>query len=306
VAPTNKYEDACAPAQFGPGMSEDGYTGVVQVASPLQMCGGNITPAQSPGVIALIERGSPFDGSECSFEQKVLNAQNAGYALAIVYDNQPNQPLIIMDGSGDDIKISAVFISNELGVLMKHLVDQANGTVVMAQVTPDVFVVRSFLFTFVTVVAAISIVFTLFLFCRRHMLVRRSSPRNRMTRRQALKLPKRSFRQTDAEETCCICLEEYKRDDVITELPCGHFFHHKCIKPWLQEQHRVCPICKQDPLGLTEQTPLFRSRQDGHDDDVPLMVASINGNFEDERDAMESDESALSSPISETSDSSRA
>jgi hypothetical protein len=81
-----------------------------------------------------------------------------------------------------------------------------------------------------------------------------------MTRTQALKLPKRSFKADDADETCCICLDNYARGDTITTLPCKHFFHQACIRPWLQEQQRVCPICKRDPVTTvaeSERTPLL-------------------------------------------------
>ena len=33
-----------------------------------------------------------------------------------------------------------------------------------------------------------------------------------------------------ADEECCICFESMTIDDVITLDPCGHRFHHGCIK----------------------------------------------------------------------------
>lgn len=151
----------------------------------------------------------------------------------------------------------------------------------------DLFVVRSFLITFVTIIAAISIIFTLFLvrlrpvhtfdsvstntplhsltltfmqFYRRHTIVANHRPKARMTRKQVLKLPKRSFKPEDADETCCICLDDYARGDTILTLPCKHYFHEGCIRPWLQDEQRLCPICKRDPLATpeaTEDTPLL-------------------------------------------------
>ncbi|KAF1872921.1 hypothetical protein Lal_00016026 [Lupinus albus] len=49
---------------------------------------------------------------------------------------------------------------------------------------------------------------------------------------------------------CQICLEKFygeKEDEdtdvEITTMPCGHVFHHQCIKQWLQTSH-MCPLCR--------------------------------------------------------------
>ncbi|KAG8084885.1 hypothetical protein GUJ93_ZPchr0010g10662 [Zizania palustris] len=44
-------------------------------------------------------------------------------------------------------------------------------------------------------------------------------------------------------ERCIICLEEYKREDSLGRLKCGHRFHTNCIKKWLQVKN-TCPVCK--------------------------------------------------------------
>ncbi|KAL2323273.1 hypothetical protein Fmac_027652 [Flemingia macrophylla] len=50
------------------------------------------------------------------------------------------------------------------------------------------------------------------------------------------------------EETCAICLEEYKNmDDVGTLKTCGHDYHVGCVKKWLSMK-KVCPICKASAL----------------------------------------------------------
>ncbi|NXD86302.1 PJA2 ligase, partial [Halcyon senegalensis] len=39
----------------------------------------------------------------------------------------------------------------------------------------------------------------------------------------------------DGQEQCCtICCSDYVRDEIITELPCHHFFHRPCVTLWLQ------------------------------------------------------------------------
>ncbi|KAJ3322983.1 hypothetical protein HDU76_013745 [Blyttiomyces sp. JEL0837] len=49
--------------------------------------------------------------------------------------------------------------------------------------------------------------------------------------------------------TCSICLTDYAENEMIVELPCRHWFHHSCLKPWLKgirqggEGKRTCPLC---------------------------------------------------------------
>lgn len=61
-------------------------------------------------------------------------------------------------------------------------------------------------------------------------------------------LPKRPVTQKDAGDNgkadCSICMDEAEIGSMVTELPCGHWFHHDCIKAWLTE-HDTCPHCRQ-------------------------------------------------------------
>ncbi|CAN6467072.1 unnamed protein product [Victoria cruziana] len=47
----------------------------------------------------------------------------------------------------------------------------------------------------------------------------------------------------EREWRCCICLEEYRHEEHLGKLECGHEYHTCCIKKWLQ-QKSICPICK--------------------------------------------------------------
>ncbi|KAI3419918.1 Protein TIC 20 [Psidium guajava] len=50
--------------------------------------------------------------------------------------------------------------------------------------------------------------------------------------------------------SCSICLGEYKESDVLRLLPeCGHFFHMKCVDPWLRS-HATCPICRKSTAAV--------------------------------------------------------
>jgi len=44
-------------------------------------------------------------------------------------------------------------------------------------------------------------------------------------------------------DSCAICLADYKVGDKLTPLPCFHKFHKKCVNKWL-ELKSDCPVCK--------------------------------------------------------------
>ena len=46
---------------------------------------------------------------------------------------------------------------------------------------------------------------------------------------------------------CVICLEDFKKEDMVTALPCDHrhYFHTHCIQEWSAKQ-RTCPLCKAE------------------------------------------------------------
>ncbi|XP_062985604.1 E3 ubiquitin-protein ligase Praja-2 isoform X2 [Elgaria multicarinata webbii] len=45
------------------------------------------------------------------------------------------------------------------------------------------------------------------------------------------------------EQCCAICCSEYIKEEIVTELPCHHFFHKPCITLWLQKSG-TCPVCR--------------------------------------------------------------
>ena len=58
-------------------------------------------------------------------------------------------------------------------------------------------------------------------------------------------------RDTDLDHSCCICLNEYKAQDKVSQgMSCNHVFHWKCLTRWL-ECHDDCPICRSSMLLTT-------------------------------------------------------
>ena len=47
------------------------------------------------------------------------------------------------------------------------------------------------------------------------------------------------------ENTCPICLLEFKEEDILIRFSCKeHIFHKKCLCTWLEKSH-ICPLCKK-------------------------------------------------------------
>lgn len=55
------------------------------------------------------------------------------------------------------------------------------------------------------------------------------------------------------DPTCIICREEMTSS--VKRLPCGHFFHFKCLKSWLERQ-QVCPTCRKSVLEVVKPVPV--------------------------------------------------
>ena len=73
-----------------PGVKETGVNGAVYIAEPLNACTPLTIKAFKgpPSPFALIIRGG------CPFDEKVRNAQDAGFKAAIVYDNENSGVLV--------------------------------------------------------------------------------------------------------------------------------------------------------------------------------------------------------------------
>ncbi|TKY45563.1 putative RING-H2 finger protein ATL71 [Spatholobus suberectus] len=56
---------------------------------------------------------------------------------------------------------------------------------------------------------------------------------------------------SSSSSSCSICLMDYKECDSLRVLPgCGHFFHVKCVDPWLRI-NLTCPVCRT-PIALAD------------------------------------------------------
>jgi hypothetical protein len=119
-----------AEAGFGPTAPVEGISGEVALVDDGT---GTVEGCQElvdfpDGAIALVQRGA------CPFTQKVLNAQDAGAAAVIVFNNAPGAP-ITMGGTNDGVTIPSVMVSLDDGLA---IVDGLPATGTLASYpTPD-------------------------------------------------------------------------------------------------------------------------------------------------------------------------
>ncbi|KAK4757988.1 hypothetical protein SAY87_019289 [Trapa incisa] len=66
------------------------------------------------------------------------------------------------------------------------------------------------------------------------------------------------------DSSCSICLSDYQDTDTVRVLPeCKHFFHVKCVDPWLK-QHSTCPICRKQQIAATDGDNPLPTRRSRH------------------------------------------
>jgi hypothetical protein len=77
-------------------------------------------------------------------------------------------------------------------------------------------------------------------------------------------LPMEDF-PDDYPRECCICMEDFKEQQVIVETACRHVFHKQCCREWLRTA-RTCPVCRTDIPATLEDL----SEETSHPPRIPL------------------------------------
>jgi len=75
-----------------------------------------------------------------------------------------------------------------------------------------------------------------------------------LTEEQIRNLPQTEITQEQVEKRlqCTVCMDDFKLQEQVRRLPCGHHFHEACIFPWLT-RHNTCPVCRNAAIN-TETT----------------------------------------------------
>ncbi|CAN6541520.1 unnamed protein product [Malus baccata var. baccata] len=238
------------PAKFAGPVSSSEICGVLLVSDPLHACSPlrNGIQASETDItrFALVERG------ECTFEDKVQHAQDAGFHAVIVYDDR-KEKLVHMMINSKNVTIRSVFVSKASGEMLKEHARGEEGECCIFLLPNEKawFVFAVSLISFLTVLGLLIIANC----ARRDWRWPYSQGRNQLPQSADTKivdaLPCFTFSsagldECHTEETCAICLENYKDSEILKVLPCQHEFHSSCVDSWLRKWARNCPVCKHD------------------------------------------------------------
>ena len=179
---------------------------------------------------------------ECKFIDKVQNAEAAGAAAVIIYDNLPGEMFIMAKPyDAPEPRIPAVSISKASGLLIKGVLEGPHTIPPFVLIMPDPAGWASLISVVMAGVLCMSLVVGFF-FYRQHQLIQLAAmplpgrpSRQGMAKKDIEALP--LVRYTGPEpgdedrddSLCVICLDDYEPDELLRMLPCRHKFHRKCI-----------------------------------------------------------------------------
>ncbi|XP_065075195.1 E3 ubiquitin-protein ligase RNF13 isoform X2 [Ochlerotatus camptorhynchus] len=246
------------PAKFGSDIPESGIKVRAVRAVPLDGCSEmvgppeNVTSMGAPGVSArfavIIARYN------CSFEDKVRNAQKAGYVAVIVHNVGSNDLERMSANHAEDIIIPSVFIgeSNGMYIIESFLYPLTYELIITDDIPFNIN--NNLIIPFAIVVGLCFIIMVCFMVIR-CIRERRRMLRHRLPNSVLRKIPIVKFAKGMQYDTCAICLDDYVDNERLRVLPCHHAYHVKCIDPWLTKNRRVCPICKRKVFARGERRP---------------------------------------------------
>ncbi|KAG6702970.1 hypothetical protein I3842_07G062000 [Carya illinoinensis] len=237
------------PAKYAVAISSSGVCGALHVADPPDACSALKFGVRSNETeetrLALIIRGG------CTFEGKVRNAQNAGFRAAIVYDDRNKGNLVYMMINPGNITVHAVFVSKATGEILNKYAQREKGECcIFSSHYESAWTVLTISLISFTVICAI--VLLVFYTPRRLLFAQTMYLRSKSVDTETVEaLPCFTFgsahpRHCHTNETCAICLEDYKDGEILKVLPCRHEFHSSCVNSWLTKSGTFCPVCKHD------------------------------------------------------------
>ncbi|NWW08525.1 RN128 ligase, partial [Oreocharis arfaki] len=252
--------ERCECGQYGfhsPLLSAQGLVGIPVSADPYACDKKTDFTVMKEPWIALIERGN------CSFAEKIQVAAGRGAAAAVIFNSQgKGNNTLLMAHPGAE-KIVAIMIGNLKGMeILRRIQSGMKVTMVIEVGKKRSFPTNIFTILFISVsffvVAAATLGCYVSYSARRLITARAQSREQRRLRARAKKaieqMQLRTLKEGDKEtgpdgDSCVVCFEQYKPNDVMRVLTCNHVFHKTCIDPWLLE-HGTCPLCKCDILKV--------------------------------------------------------
>uniref|UniRef100_A0A1Q3FGE5 RING-type E3 ubiquitin transferase n=1 Tax=Culex tarsalis TaxID=7177 RepID=A0A1Q3FGE5_CULTA len=239
------------PATFGSEIPESGLKVRAVRANPTDGCTDLDPPPEN---VTLSRFAVIIARYNCSFEDKVRNAQKAGYAAVIVHNVGSNDLERMSANHAEDILIPSVFIgeSNGIYIIESFLYPLPYALIITDDIPFNIN--NNLIIPFAIVVGLCFIIMICFMIIR-CIRERRRTLRHRLPNSVLRKIPIVKFAKGMQYDTCAICLDDYVDNERLRVLPCHHAYHVKCIDPWLTKNRRVCPICKRKVFARGERRP---------------------------------------------------
>lgn len=243
------------PATFGGDIPESGIKVRAVRAVPYDGCSAMDGPPENVSEIGVPTRFAVIIARyNCSFEEKIRNAQKAGFVAVIVHNVGSNDLERMSANHAEDIIIPSVFIgeSNGIYIIESFLYPLPYALIITDDIPFNIN--NNLIIPFAIVVGLCFIIMVCFMIIR-CIRERRRMMRHRLPNSVLKKIPIVKFAKGMQYDTCAICLDDYVDNERLRVLPCHHAYHVKCIDPWLTKNRRVCPICKRKVFARGERRP---------------------------------------------------
>lgn len=199
------------------------------------------TIPQTPLDWILLRRG------ECPFIDKVRNAQIAGFEGVIVGDDGSSYDslLTMFAKSSDDVSIPSLFITHQSYLVLREAADGSDFMALQidsAEMRTDWPLLDTLIFICFSPLCTLLIVYIVLFFRRRRIHLDNILPPAYLSKLEVVEY----MAKDGVNAECVICLENFQAEEKLLELPCKHLYHEECIRKWLIERKKICPICKRD------------------------------------------------------------
>jgi len=250
-------------ADFGISFSDSSYerSAPLIAIEPEDGCKDIENGAELEGKIVIVKRG------HCPFITKALNVDFYNGKGLVVGNNDGDQ-LVHMYKTNyvkDEVNIPCVFVSQSNYDLAINILNQANS--VIATISPrEEYRIGDFWPPKGLTTAIVYMLLTFPLVWAMLVLLRACSRygKQRTVKMRVRVIPEVIFSSEKLEakgiklmnDSCPICLAEFKEKTRIKLLPCDHGFHPECIEPWISQHKDSCPMCREtvtDKLTLAQR-----------------------------------------------------
>lgn len=269
---------------IGADIPDDGIMAYIVSAEPENACTEIKPPPKDPFQLGnSLGNDSRFnwfvlvDRDYCVMDKKLKNVKSAGYNGVIIYNARLTQMNLPELDYQLVVDFPVLLVTHIDGKQIKTLYTYDKGYFAWF-LNNSPFHIYPFLVPFLVVIGACIIVIISFMISQiiRCYNERRKRRRHRLAKRHLKKIPTINFKKGDHYEICAICLDEFKEGVKLRLLTCGHAYHPKCIDPWLTENRRNCPICKQKLCvpGITDsesENDAENERNNNATEQTPLL-----------------------------------